>query len=116
MIDDYPDIFAKRFPFPAVGKTGVQIDDIKPGIMISRTGRKLDSRGKVFDGLSHAAEKKVTFEGVHLTIGQGSQVIAVTIGGILTNFIEKLLTQVLTKFPDDTPVTMSFRKDGFFRP
>ncbi len=115
-VDDYPDIFAKKdFPFPAIGKTGVQIDDVKPGIMISRTGRKLDSRGKVFDGLSHAAEKKVTFEGVQLTIGQGSQVIAVTIGEVSTeaDFIEKLLTQVLTKFPDDTPVTMSFRKGRF---
>jgi hypothetical protein len=93
----------------------VQIDDVKPGIMVSKTGRKLDSRSKVFDGLTRAAEKKVTFEGVQLTIGQGSQVIAVTIGEVPAEaeFIETLLSQVLTKFAPETPVTMSFRKGRF---
>jgi hypothetical protein len=115
-VDDHKDIWAKKdFRFPAVGKTGVQIDDVKPGIMVSKTGRKLDSRSKVFDGLTRAAEKKVTFEGVQLTIGQGSQVIAVTIGEVPAEaeFIETLLSQVLTKFAPETPVTMSFRKGRF---
>ena len=40
----------KEFRFPAKGKTGVQIDDVKPGRLVSRTGRKLDSRGKTFEG------------------------------------------------------------------
>src|SRR5207247_6215316 len=39
------------FRFQAKGRTGVQIDDVKPGRLVSRTGRKLDSRGKTFEGL-----------------------------------------------------------------
>jgi hypothetical protein len=115
-VEEFKDISVKKdFRFPAIGKTGVQIDDVKPGIMISKTGRKLDSRNKVFDGLTRAAEKKVTFEGVQLTIGQGNQVIGVNIGEVAVeaDSIETLLTQVLTKFTPETPVTMSFRKGHF---
>jgi hypothetical protein len=46
-----------EFRFPAKGKKGVQIDPVKPGRLISRTGRKLDSRTKTFEGLKQAAEK-----------------------------------------------------------
>ena len=46
-----------EFRFPAKGKKGVQIDEVKPGRLISRTGRKLDSRAKTFEGLKQAAEK-----------------------------------------------------------
>ena len=35
----------------------VKIDDVKPGRLVSRTGRKLDSRAKTFEGLKQAAEK-----------------------------------------------------------
>jgi hypothetical protein len=103
------------FRFPAKGKKGVQIDDVKPGRLVSRTGRKLDSRAKTFEGLSQAAEKSVTFEGIVLTVGQGSQVIAVNVGEIALDagFIQELLTKVLEKFPQDTPVTMTFRKGNF---
>ena len=65
-----------EFRFPAKGKKGVQIDEVKPGRLVSRTGRKLDSRGKTFEGLKQAAEKSVTFEGIVLTVGQGNQMIA----------------------------------------
>jgi hypothetical protein len=51
----------------------VQIDDIKPGRLVSRTGRKLDSRTKTFEGLKQGAEKSVTFEGIALNVGQGNQ-------------------------------------------
>jgi hypothetical protein len=57
----------------------VQIDDVKPGHLVSRTGRKLDSRGKTFEGLKQAVEKSVTFEGIVLTVGQGSQIISVSV-------------------------------------
>ena len=43
-----------EFRFAAKGKKGVQIDDVKPGRLVSRTGRKLDSRGKTFQGLKQA--------------------------------------------------------------
>jgi hypothetical protein len=32
------------FRFPAKGKKGVQIDELKPGRLVHRSGKKLDSR------------------------------------------------------------------------
>ncbi|MBI3370534.1 MAG: DUF499 domain-containing protein [Betaproteobacteria bacterium] len=104
-----------EFRFQAEGKKGVQIDDVKPGRLISRIGRKLDSRGKTFEGLKQAAEKSATFEGIVLTVGQGNQMIGVNIGDIAVDaaFIEALLVKVLEKFTPDTLVTMTFRKAHF---
>jgi hypothetical protein len=103
------------FRFPAKGKMGVQIDDVKAGRIISRTGRKLDSRDKTFEGLKQAAEKSATFEGIVLTVGQGNQMISVNVGEIKVDatFIEALLVKVLEKFTPETPVTMTFRKAHF---
>jgi len=103
------------FRFPAKGKRGLQIDDIKAAALVSRTGRKLDSRTKTFEGLKQASEKSATFEGVALNVGQGNQVIAVNVGEIRVDasFIQDLLTKVLEKFAADTPITMSFRKCHF---
>lgn len=39
------------FRFPAKGKKGVQIDEVKPCRLVSRTGRKLDSLTKTFEAL-----------------------------------------------------------------
>jgi hypothetical protein len=105
----------EEFRFQAKGKKGVQIDEVKPGRLISRTGRKLDSRSKTFEGLKQAAEKSVNLEGIVLTVGQGNRMIAVNVGEIQVDaaFIEALLTKVLEKFTPDTPVTMSFRKAHF---
>ncbi len=106
----------KDFRYPAKGKKGVQIDEIKPGKLVSRTGRKLDSRIKTFEGLKQAAEKSVTFEGVVLNIGQGNKAIGVSVGEIPLDapFIESLLNIVLEKFPSpNTPITMTFRKGHF---
>ena len=93
----------------------MQIEDVKPGRLVSRTGRKLDSRAKTFEGLKQAAEKSAAFEGIVLTVGQGSQMISVNVGDIPVDaaFIESLLTKVLEKFKPDTPVTMTFRKAQF---
>jgi hypothetical protein len=100
------------FKFPAKGKKGVQIDDIKPCSLVSKIGRKLDSRAKTFESLKQATEKSVTFEGIVLNVGQGNQMIAVNIGEIEVEaaFIEALLTKILEKFTPDTPITMTFRK------
>ncbi len=104
-----------EFRFQAKGKKGVQIDEVKPGRLVSRTGRKLDSRIKTFEGLKQAGEKSVTFEGIVLTVGQGNRMIAVNVGEIQVDgaFVEALLTKVLEKFTPDTPVTMTFRKAHF---
>ena len=103
------------FRFPAKGKKGLQIDDVKPGSLISRTGRKLDSRAKTFEGLNQAAERSATFEGIALTVGQGTQMIGINVGEIAVDagFIEALLTKVLEKFSPETPITMTFRKAHF---
>jgi hypothetical protein len=103
------------FRFQAKGKKGVPVDEVKPGRLVSRTGRKLDSRGKTFEGLKQAAEKSATFEGIVLTVGQGSQMIAINVGEIAVDaaFLETLLVKVLEKFTTDTPVTMTFRKAHF---
>ena len=104
-----------EYRFPAKGKKGIQVDDVKPGRLISRTGRKLDSRSKTFEGLKQAVDKSATFEGIALTVGQGNQMISINVGEIPVDapFIESLLTKVLEKFAPDTPVTMTFRKAHF---
>jgi hypothetical protein len=103
------------FKFPAKGKKGVSVDDVKPGSLIHRTGRKIDSRIKIFEGLKQGTEKSTTFENVTLIVGQGSQMISMTIGEIAVEaaFIEALLVKVLEKFPTDTPVTMTFKRARF---
>ena len=104
-----------EFRYPAKGKKGVQVDDVKPGRLVSRTGRKLDSRTKTFEGLKQAADKSVEFEGVVITVGQGNQMVGVTVGEVRVNatFIEDILKTVLGKFEPTTPVTMTFRKAHF---
>jgi hypothetical protein len=104
-----------EFRFAAKGKKGVQVDDLLPARLVSRVGRKLDSRTVTFEGLKQAAEKSVTFEGVGITVGQGNQMIAVQVGEISVEspFLESMLTKVLEKFGAETPVTMTFRKASF---
>jgi hypothetical protein len=104
-----------EFRFPAKGRKELQIDDVKPGRLVSKTGRKLDSRARTFLGLQQGKEKSVTFEWILLNVGLGSQMIAVNIGEIAVEaaFIEALLVKVLEKFDPDTPVTMTFRKAHF---
>ena len=103
------------FRFPAKGKRGLQIDELKPGSIISRSGRKFDSRSKTFEGLKQAAEKSATFENVALTVGQGNHVISITVGEVLLEapFIEALLVKVMEKFEPETPITMTFRRAHF---
>jgi hypothetical protein len=104
-----------EFRFPAKGKKGVQIDDVKPGSLVSRTGRKLDSRAKTYEGLKLAGEKSVEFENVTLTIGQGTKVATFFMGEVPVSgdFIEAVLKTVLEKFDPTTPITMTFRKARF---
>jgi len=104
-----------EFRYPAKGKKGVLVDDVKPARLVSRTGRKLDSRAKTFEGLKQAAEKSVTFENVTVNVGNGAQVATFFVGEILVNaaFIEAILKTTLEKFAPDTPVTMTFRKAHF---
>jgi hypothetical protein len=105
----------KEFRFTAKGKKGVQVDEVKSGRLVSRTGRKLDSRSKTFEALKQAADKSVTFENVTVNVGNGNQVATFFVGEIPVNaaFIEAILKITLEKFTPDTPVTMTFRKAHF---
>ena len=104
-----------EFRFQAKGKKGIQIDAVQPARLVSRSGRKLDSRAKTFEGLKLASEKTAFFEGIILTVGQGNQIIAINVGEIQVDgsFIQLLLSKVLEKFTPETPVTMTFRKAHF---
>jgi hypothetical protein len=103
------------FRFPAKGKKGVHIDDVKPCRLVSRIGIKLDSRGKTFEALKQAGEKSVLFENIAVSIGSGTKVASCGIGEIQVDgtLIETMLKTVLDKFAPDAPVTMVFRKAHF---
>ncbi len=101
--------------YPAKGKKGVEVDPVKPGRLVSRAGRKLDSRARTFEALAEAEAKSIEFENVTISVGQGAQVAQLVVGEIRVNaaFIEEILKKVLEKFPLDTPITMTFRKAHF---
>ncbi len=108
----------KDFRFQAIDQTGnggSPIDEVQPACLVSRTGRKFDSRSKTFQGLVQATDQSVNFEGITLTVGQGSRMIAVSVGEIQVDapFIKTMLSKVLEKFDANTPVTMTFRKAHF---
>ncbi len=106
-----------EFRFPARDGKSIPIDEVKPGHLISRAGRKLDSRAKTYAGLKLGKEKSVTFEGIVLTVGQGNQVANLNIGElpVTAGFLESILESILAleRFNQDTPITMSFRKAHF---
>lgn len=105
----------KDFNFQARGKKGLQIDDVKPARLVSKTGRKLDSRAATFSGLKQAGDKKAEFENVAITIGNGTKIASIAVGELRVDatFVTALLEKVLEKFAPDTPITMSFRKAHF---
>lgn len=103
------------FRFPPKGKAGVQVDEVKPARLVSRTGRKLDSRARTFEGLKLGREKSVEFEGLAITVGQGAQMLAISVGDLRVSaeFLEGLLNLSLSMFAPDTPITMTFRRAHF---
>lgn len=104
-----------EFRFPAKGKKGLTINEVKPAYLSSRTGRKLDSRAATFEGLKQAENRSISFEGVVVMIGQGNHGAMIQIGEIPVEakYIKTILEAVLTKFAPDTPITMSFRRAHF---
>ncbi|MGD9974652.1 MAG: anti-phage-associated DUF499 domain-containing protein [Desulfatirhabdiaceae bacterium] len=103
------------FKFSKRGGKGLELDEIKPARLVSRTGRKLDSRARTFEGLKQGEEKAVEFENVTLTVGQNAQVAQIMVGEVRVDaaFILSLLNKVMEKFTPETPVTMTFRKAHF---
>ena len=103
------------FTVPAKGEQGVQIEDTKSALLISRTGYKLDSRASTFEGLKQASDISVTFENVTLTVGQGTEIARFMVGEVKTDavFLRQLLEKVLEQFSPNTPVTMTFQRAHF---
>lgn len=64
--------------------------------------------------MSQAREKGVTFENVTLTVGQGSQAAqAMILFEAPADYIEAILTTLLTRFEPAALVSMTFRKARF---
>jgi hypothetical protein len=107
----------EHFQFAAKGETKVKIDPSKPArIQAARAaGKKLDSRANTFTGLDEAKTRKVTFENVVITIGEGSRGVQVMFGELTVEpeYLQAVLQSALDAFPPDTPVTMSFKKAHF---
>ena len=107
----------ESFQFAAKGETKVKIDPSKPAHIQSAKGggKKLDSRATTFTGLHDAKERKVTFENVVMTIGEGNKGVQVVFGEITVKpeYLQAVLESALEEFPPETPVTMSFRKAHF---
>lgn len=94
---------------------GVDIDEVRPARLFSRSRFRLDSRASTFEGLRQADDKAVCFENVTLTVGQGAQVASVIIGEVRVNaaFLKQLLGNIIDMFRPDAPVTMLFGKAHF---
>jgi hypothetical protein len=103
------------FRFPAKGRAEVQVDPVKAATLVSRTNRNLDSRARVFEGLSRAGEVTAVFEGVVLTVGQGAKIIQVNVGEVEVEpaFIEALLVKIMEKFDSTDPITMTYKRARF---
>ncbi len=105
-----------QFAFPAKGRTGLVIDDIKSAKLQSKIGqKKIDSTPKTFAALKGAKEKSIIFEGVTINIGQGNKSGTLMLGEIPVDgeFLEIILTKLQEKFPPEAPVTMNFKKAKF---
>lgn len=105
-----------EFKFPAKDKKGLVIDDVKAAQLVSsRGGKKIDSLSKTFNALKEAKDKKVSFENVTLTIGQGAKAVQLMIGELSAtgDYIESILKTILVNFDSSVAVTMTFRKANF---
>jgi hypothetical protein len=103
------------FRFPAKGQKGAPIEAAKPARLSPKTPLNFDSRARTFAGLSAAKDAHATFENVTVTVGQGDEMIRLTVGKVEVDapFIEEMLTKLLERFAPDTAVVMSFRQAGF---
>lgn len=104
-----------EFRFPASGKREIPIDFVKSARLVSSSGYRLDSRAKTFEGLTEALGRSVVFNGVTLTVGQGSKIFNVIIGDVDIDsiFLQGLLTMILKPLDAEVPVNMSFRQARF---
>ena len=111
------DVEAKEsFDFPARGKKGVQIDQSKPAALSKAKGaHSLGSRTDTFAAIESAKSNGISFEVLHITVGDGAKSASVTVSEmrITGQYLEKVLLAVADAFPPDAPITMQFKKAHF---
>jgi hypothetical protein len=103
------------FRFTARTKKGVDIDPAKPVELSGRSVWRLDARAATYSGLADARERGVTFRDVNLTVGQGSRVLAASVGDVHIEAVhlEDLLNRLSDRLEPDAAVTMTFRRAHF---
>lgn len=103
------------FRFAARGRKDVVIDLAKPATFRGRTAARIDDRGRAFAALADAKVYSASFEDVTLAVGQGAQILQLTIGQVRVEpaFVEDLLTRLIQPLPPDAPVTLTFRRASF---
>jgi hypothetical protein len=105
------------FTFPAKGKKGINVNPSTPATLVALRGtKKLDARQKVFSALEDAKNTNITFENVILNIGDGAESATVSISELeKVNglYLETVLLTILTIFPLDVPITLTFKKAHF---
>lgn len=105
-----------KFTFPAVHSSRAATPSIvtdKPAQWKPRKGALISSRQKIFQGLEVADRAQTTFRGVVVNLGQGKEIMSLTIGSDLeveAVFLKQLLSQMMTLFPPDAPLTLTFHE------
>lgn len=107
------------FSFAAKGQTAPKIDAARPAEIASTrgAGKKLDSREKVYGGLSEAKERGVRFRGVSLTIGNGDTADQFLFGdrSLTPEHLKSVLDAAVANdaHGPDAPLTLAFRHAAF---
>lgn len=99
------------FKFPAKGKDEVALIKDKPATLNAKTPKRLEN-AKVYDGLSLAKQKNISFEKVMLNLSFDSQSISVNFNLKMTaEKLEEQINALRPLFPTEgsVNVTLSFR-------
>ena len=106
----------EAFNFAAAGQNQVTIDKAKPATLQSTrgSGKKLDSREKIFTGLKELRERQTQLIGVTLTVGDS---IVVYFGdqAVSPEYVLSVLTAVLDneQTAPDNPITLALKEADF---
>lgn len=106
----------QEFSFAAKGSTGVTIDKIKPGRIVSQKGGfQTSTPVDVYAGLTFGKEVNAKFQEVVIFIGQGTECVSITIGKIPVSaaYLESLVKDAMAGLEPGTAITMSMSEVAF---
>jgi hypothetical protein len=105
----------ESFNFQPKGKKGLVIEDKPPVKISAKSYLILDSRGKTFKALADSKTKGIQFQNLSIRIGTGTKIANLVLGEVPVTgeYLEAILTSILSKFDKNVPVTMSFRQASF---